>query len=393
MKQANIFDRHVDIALQCLDKHEPNKAFPPHLKSFYKANRKFGSKDRRRIGQLCYAWFRVGYSFSFLDKKQQMILAYFLFAEVWLDWMDEVLSNFGLEVETWEKANIASRLNLLATKFGWDISSCFPHAEMVSSQLDENQNIHYQFTQPKMWVRGKRNLDVDKLERNLPEAVVHRYGGIGLPLGTSLKNLHLEHLVEIQDLSSQMVYNKIDLSNVETVWDCCCASGGKSLNLLDRNQEITLYGSDNRKNIISNFLKRTSRHKNRIWSAIVDARVPRKRISFANNGKTKDVGTDFFDLILADVPCSGSGTWNRNPEFKYCYNRDIKAYQDTQKAIVDNAMRYLKLGGILCYTTCSIYQMENEDVVKSCGEILESGYIKGYEHQSDFMFYAFVKKN
>lgn len=393
MKQAIIFDRHADIALQCLEKHEANKPFPGYLKSFFKANRKFGSKDRRQIGQLCYAWFRVGYSFDFVEKKQQIILAFLLLTENWVDWMDDVLAAFELDVSAWKHGDSEQRITQLKSKYDWEIQACFPHADLVSKQLEDTQHLIYQFAQPMMWLRARKALELNKLKAKLPMAVFHSDRAIGLPLGTSLANVHLEHLVEIQDLSSQMVYDKIDLTNVKNVWDCCCASGGKSLNLLDRNDSLVLFGSDNRKSIISNFLKRTGRHKSRVWSGVVDARVPYKNLSFSKDGKSTEIGEDYFDLILADVPCSGSGTWNRNPEFKYCFERDLEAYQKIQKAIVANAMKYLKPGGVLCYTTCSIFEMENEEVMKDYDSVLETGYIKGYKHQSDSMFYAFVKKN
>jgi 16S rRNA (cytosine967-C5)-methyltransferase len=73
-----------------------------------------------------------------------------------------------------------------------------------------------------------------------------------------------------------------------------------------------------------------------------------------------------FDRILADVPCSGFGTLRRNPDLKWRKNEeDIRRLSAVQASILSNLSQYLKKGGILVYSTCTIFREENEDVVEA----------------------------
>ena len=76
-------------------------------------------------------------------------------------------------------------------------------------------------------------------------------------------------------------------------------------------------------------------------------------------------GPSLPDRILADVPCSGLGTLRRNPEIKWRLKAaEIKKYKSLQRKILVNASRYLRKGGILVYSTCTINTAENEDNIK-----------------------------
>lgn len=104
-------------------------------------------------------------------------------------------------------------------------------------------------------------------------------------------------------------------------------------------------------------------------------------------------------LIIADVPCSGSGTWARTPEqLTYFSEKRIAKYASLQKKIVKNAIVKLKAGGYFLYITCSVFKMENEENVDFIHEqlhlkLVESRYLKGYEIQADTLFAAlFIKE-
>jgi 16S rRNA (cytosine967-C5)-methyltransferase len=72
-----------------------------------------------------------------------------------------------------------------------------------------------------------------------------------------------------------------------------------------------------------------------------------------------------FDRVLADVPCSGFGTLRRNPDLKWKRReRDIERLSKLQSSILDNVSGYVKKGGILVYSTCTVFREENEGVVK-----------------------------
>ena len=88
-----------------------------------------------------------------------------------------------------------------------------------------------------------------------------------------------------------------------------------------------------------------------------------KNIKYSNFDGTsfqKDL-VNSFDYILLDAPCSGSGIVSRNPEIKLRRTKDeIEKLIITQREIMDNCLKYLKVGGFLVYSTCSIFKQENE---------------------------------
>lgn len=93
-----------------------------------------------------------------------------------------------------------------------------------------------------------------------------------------------------------------------------------------------------------------------------------KNISLRENDASK-INKDFidkFDLVLVDAPCSGLGLYRRKPEIRYNKdNEDLKNLASLQKQILKNALSYVKVGGNLLYSTCTLSKTENEDVVKS----------------------------
>ena len=86
-----------------------------------------------------------------------------------------------------------------------------------------------------------------------------------------------------------------------------------------------------------------------------------------------------FDCILCDVPCSGLGVLRRKPDIKYKSENDFADLTALQHKILENAARYLKKGGRILYSTCTLRRAENEKLVNSF--IMEyNGFRKMYEH-------------
>ena len=106
-----------------------------------------------------------------------------------------------------------------------------------------------------------------------------------------------------------------------------------------------------------------------------------------------------FDGIILDAPCSGSGTWGRTPEMISQFEEyKIQGFQNLQKTIAGNAIKYLKSGKPLIYITCSVFREENENVVtylqSEFGLNLESlELIHGYTRKADTMFVARLIKH
>jgi 16S rRNA (cytosine967-C5)-methyltransferase len=192
----------------------------------------------------------------------------------------------------------------------------------------------------------------------------------------------------IQDKQSQKVFSNLPVAKIKTVWDCCAASGGKSILLVDSLKEkIQLSISDIRKNILENAKERLATAGIPIYNAdIIDLTKP-----------LKEDGAPKYDLIICDVPCTGAGTWSRTPEQLYFFKKaHIANYADRQHRIANNVSQCLNNDGLLVYITCSVFEAENEAIVKSICQnnitLLSQQYYAGYTHQADSLFVAIMQK-
>ena len=105
-----------------------------------------------------------------------------------------------------------------------------------------------------------------------------------------------------------------------------------------------------------------------------------------------------FDIVICDVPCSGSGTWGRTPEQMHFFKeKNLNIFTDRQKKIVSNAIGALGENGMFVYITCSVFKSENEDIAAYIGEHftvqqLHMEYIIGYDKGADTLFTAVFSK-
>ncbi len=156
----------------------------------------------------------------------------------------------------------------------------------------------------------------------------------------------------VQDLSSQLCVKALELTEGLRVLDVCAAPGGKSFTAA---QEMNNKGEILSCDIHKNRLQLIEEGKKRLGIDIVKVTE--------NNGAEYNEGLGLFDRVLCDVPCSGTGVIRRKPEIKYKSEKEIEGLYDIQLQILKTSARYLKTGGILVYSTCSVNKKENEDVV------------------------------
>lgn len=158
-------------------------------------------------------------------------------------------------------------------------------------------------------------------------------------------------LFHIQDLASQFAIKTLDINENDTVLDVCAAPGGKSATAAQyafsgNTVSCDLY--DSRVGLIKENAERLFLQN--IKATLNDASVYNK-----NLGQ--------FDKIICDVPCSGFGVIRRKPEIKYKDYNDLTNLPDLQYNILSVSAKYLKRGGRLLYSTCTLRSAENEDVV------------------------------
>jgi 16S rRNA (cytosine967-C5)-methyltransferase len=166
----------------------------------------------------------------------------------------------------------------------------------------------------------------------------------------------LEGRVRLQDEGSQLVAELASCSSnsldqkVKTIGDCCAAPGGKTLILAERNPEARIVAMESSASRLAQLQQRLAPHSAHVECRLTDA--------------TALTEESAFDLALADVPCSGTGTLGRNPEIRHRLQPDDLARQaERQRAILAAALRAVRPGGSVVYSTCSLEPEENEQVV------------------------------
>ncbi len=154
---------------------------------------------------------------------------------------------------------------------------------------------------------------------------------------------YADGLVELQDLSPQMAVEALPLQDGMRVLDYCAGGGGKTLAMAAR-AELSLTAHD----------AIPARMKD------LPARAARAGIGVTQAEAGALAKMPPFDLVLADVPCSGTGTWRRAPEAKWTLTRDRQAGLVTLQAeILDRAAALVAPDGWLIYMTCSLLSHEN----------------------------------
>ncbi len=158
----------------------------------------------------------------------------------------------------------------------------------------------------------------------------------------------------IQDEASQLVAALV--GHGANILDCCAAPGGKTLAIADRNANSPITAVDlhpHRARLLSRLLHHQDQSER---SAVRVVTADALHLPFDAT----------FDRVLADVPCSGTGTLSRNPEIKWrLAPNDLSDLQARQLAILRSAMTQVNSGGRLTYSTCSLEREENEDVIES----------------------------
>lgn len=159
-------------------------------------------------------------------------------------------------------------------------------------------------------------------------------------------------MVHVQDMASQLCCAAVDPQAGETVLDICAAPGGKTFTMAE------LMGN---KGILMSFDLHENRVKlirngaQRLGLTIVSAQT--------NNGKVFNENLPMADKVLCDVPCSGLGVIRRKPEIKYKNPDDFDNLPNVQYDILDTSSNYVKKGGVLVYSTCTLSRAENDMVI------------------------------
>ena len=359
-----------------------------YLKQFFATEKKYGSKDRKQIVALCYNYYRLGKVVQDISTEERIILATFLCGHDSSDFL--AFHHAGWN----EKINTLLAEKLLIINYQLLSTDIFPYSPEISAGIAHEQFSASFLHQPDLFLRirpGKKDIALNKLETAGLKFQLLSEDCVVLPNSSKIDTvLETDKEVVVQDANSQKVLDflrpyPLKVGSSHSIWDCCAASGGKSIlayDILQGKLELTV--SDIRESILSNLKKRfKTAGINNYHSFVADLNTSNCQLPTAN-----------CQVLICDVPCTGSGTWSRTPEQLYFFDPGtITFFADRQKKIVSNAIPHLQKDGLFFYITCSVFKKENEDIVDFIKEkfhlhLLQMGPLKGYDTKADSMFVA-----
>ncbi|MES2872298.1 MAG: RsmB/NOP family class I SAM-dependent RNA methyltransferase [Bacteroidota bacterium] len=379
-------EQQLRTFLRVLENYKEDRPLSKFLPEFFRKNKQMGSNDRRSASRLLYNYFRIGNALREKSIEERLFIAEFLCTGV----DNPFLEHFRPDLNQKISLLLEEKIVFLATEYGFKLAEIFPFGHL-SKGIDQSEFFKSFFIQPDLYIRihpGKVDEVISAFGKTaVPFRQIGQYT-LSLPNGTNLYNIFPDDEFptkpfEVQDLSSQQTLKYFKPNRYENWWDACAASGGKSLLLFSEQPDIKLVVSDIRESVLENLDER-----------FINAglRTYQKKILDLTENPDPVLHHYQFDGIILDAPCSGSGTWGRTPEMiSQFFDHKIQGFQNLQKTIASNVIRYLKPGKALIYITCSVFKEENEDVVQHLisehGLQLESQEIlRGYESKADTMF-------
>jgi 16S rRNA (cytosine967-C5)-methyltransferase len=381
------YHSYLNSAKKIIESNWGDEPFAVFLKKYFAANKKYGSKDRKQVAALCYNFYRLGKAIPDMPVSEKLIAAVFLCEHSHSGFLDFHKPEWNEMITK----PVLEKMKIL----GLTIDHVFPWVDELSGAVEFEPFSYSFFHQPGLFLRvrpGKKDMVIKKLKDAGLKFDLHD-DCIALPNATKIDTiLKIDQEVVIQDHNSQQVLNFLKKPTVHlpvSIWDCCAASGGKSILAYDILQgEIDLTVSDIRESILSNLKKRFETAGIKNYNSFI-ADLTKGHIRLPVNKS---------QLIICDAPCTGSGTWSRTPEQLFFFKRStIDVYAEMQQKIVNQVIQHLKKGGIFIYITCSVFKKENEDMVNFIKEkfhlqLLQMELLKGYDKKADSMFAAVFTK-
>lgn len=384
------FFSYLSSAVFILHSYDGKEPFHNFIKKLFAAEKKYGSRDRKQIASLCYNYFRLGHSNNTVSIEDRILLGTFLCETKRSDLLESLKPGWN---DMAERA-LTEKLSFITADLS--IYNIFPFKSELSEGIDaEKFNVSF-LIQPDLFLRirpGHNKRVTGKLSGAGISYKLISENCIALPNASKVDTvIELDKEAVVQDRNSQRVGDFLTVRRgpSDRVWDCCAASGGKSIMVYDINRNIDLTVSDKRGTILENLHRRFAKAGIKKYHSFIADLENSKFIPDHSGQNSK------FDLIICDAPCTGSGTWARTPEqLFYCKKGMIEKYAALQKSILQNVIPLLKPGGMLLYVTCSVFKQENEAIVKFVEEkfnltLNKMEVLKGYEMKADTMFAALL---
>lgn len=448
------FDNQLRYASNIIASYQGEIPLHAWLKNFFREHKQMGSKDRKLVSNLVYGFYRLGHAIKGIPVEERILIGLFLCNNS----PHELLLYFRPDWNGQASRPLAEKMEIVRQSgIPFVSTDIFPWKEELSEGIDHEAFCLSFLRQPDLFLRIRPGHEKEVLRRleQPPRPIAYEFippFTLRLPNGFNVEEWFTpDKEVVIQDYSSQRIAPFLQIARSPlapqhppssspsasphpsspgssgrpdgspgrshppaplSFWDACAASGGKSILAFDLNPLIDITVSDIRESILHNLRERFRQAGIKNYHSFVanlatpQTAAPRAK-GTAIPSRTESVPTGrpsigkgpagsrpSYDLILADAPCSGSGTWSRTPEDLYFFHpKKILHYSEQQKRIVANILPDMKKGASFVYSTCSVFKKENEEIAAficdSFGlqqDRMES--IKGYDQKADSMFAA-----
>jgi len=356
-----------------LFEYDGGTPFHLYLKSCFKENKNWGSTDRKRYRSACYYFWRNAFGVS----RQS--------PEIILHWLQ---THFTPEMENMESNSNYNPYQSLD--------------QYLSQNITTDLLTPWFIKEPLVWLSNS-NITLKGLQGQLIKAGITIEQTHGNAIAVS-GQVNLNPWVDngnayIQDISSQTAMDWTTQPMAaychanSDVWDCCSGAGGKSISLLKQYPTTKLTCSDVRSNILENLKQRFQ------LLGLKQPNVFIAPLNGYNDSLNSEDSSQTYNVILADVPCSGSGTWRRNPENLHYFDpQTIEQFAERQLSIIQNVLPSLAVGGYLVYLTCSVFAAENENNIKQIMQsndnlqLVSEEFCGGIDLHGDFIYRSVLQK-
>ncbi|TAN36919.1 MAG: RsmB/NOP family class I SAM-dependent RNA methyltransferase [Verrucomicrobia bacterium] len=327
-----------------------------------RAHREWGARDRRLFGDVLFGWFRWrGWLAELLPAQPAAALA----LVGWLDGIEHpalriLAAQANLELKPIALEHLADKFRALEDilKVPKTIEQLVPDwvpaALVAPLGISLTQHLAAMQRRPPVWLRVAPGSVPAVLNFFGPRGAAHDRvaGAIAVTPPANLPGLRAATGVAaiVQDLASQCVGPLCAPRPGECWWDVCAGAGGKTLHLAAL--------MNNTGSILATDVRTAALHE-------LERRAAEAGTTIIRTQRVDTAPTDTkFDGILVDAPCSGLGTWNRNPDMRWrTPGTDIAARAATQRELLARVAPHVRPGGTLVYAVCTITSAETLDVL------------------------------
>ncbi len=372
---------HIQATIELIDAYEGNPTTPSDalLQRYFKVRRYIGGKDKKHIATHYYEMVRYWGLYEWVLKRRTnvnrpraAVLLYLMRAGHDLEAIEAIFSGeqFAPAPLTFEERQVVRRGVEALFEF---CPPCLTQGitPWISDQLADQYGDKANDLMAAMNLQAPFDFRVNPLKLSRDEGVLRfmeqglhvertPYSPHGLRLKGRMGRDDLEQfgpgMFEVQDEASQLVALLVDAQPGKRVLDLCAGAGGKTLLMAATMKNAgTVVACDvyqGRLDKAAIRLRRAGVHNvtRRLVESVKDRWLSRQ--------------VKMFDRVLVDVPCSGSGTWRRNPDMKWKLTPEaLSELVGVQKDLLQRASVAVKPGGRLIYATCSLFAQENQEQI------------------------------